>query len=96
MTSIFLRGTEHKSEGKYKGDLPRGISFSCSRTEIHERLGTPDWSGGGDSVPGLGRQPVTDRYDYDSYKMWLSYSEKETAITEVTIQGPSTAQSTSE
>ena len=47
-------------------------------------------------MPGRGRQPVTDRYDYDSYKMWLSYSEKETAITEVTIQGPIRCNSTSE
>jgi hypothetical protein len=44
INSIFLYGKGHKGFQPFTGDLPNGISFEMTRTEVKKLLGKPDWS----------------------------------------------------
>lgn len=86
--SIFFFAEGHQGYKGFAGCLPDGVTFSDSRSDVRNRLGTPTASGEGGSVPVFGTTPAWDRFDKDAYSLHLQYADDFQSVTQVTVMRP--------
>ena len=89
VTDIHLFGPGHAGFETYAGQLPLGLSFETPRKKVRSKLGAPATSGGGPSskIKLIHAWPF-DRFDEDSYCVFVEYNDEESAIRSIVIQPP--------
>jgi hypothetical protein len=83
--SIFLYADGVEGFKQYSEELPGGISFEMSRSEVRKALGEPSFS---TEVGGIGLMAIDfalDRYESDTNYICFEYTEKDAHIRLVTI-----------
>ncbi len=79
LVSIFLYpGTAddrgyHGEYASYPGQLPGELNFEMCRSKVHEELGRPRHSGGGEPDPYLGPAPTWDTYVRPDFRLHIQY-----------------------
>lgn len=71
----------------FAGGLPAGLTMTATKTEVNERLGRPDRTGGGEVTP-LGIAGVWERYDLAQCSVHVEYQESGRHIGLVTLMAP--------
>lgn len=80
---LYSKGLDEYSA--YQGQLPDGIGFGHSRTEVRKRLGKPEQSGAASKRDQI---PPWDRYNFGTYGLHVQYSDNEQSIELVTLMLP--------
>jgi hypothetical protein len=83
--SIFLYADQVEEYKQYQEELPGGISFDMSRTQVRKALGKPVFSteAGGTGIMAIDFS--LDRYESDTDYICFEYTEKNAHIRLVTI-----------
>lgn len=84
-TTIFVYLVADDRYQAFGGKLPRGLLAGDSQAKVRKRLGKPTKTGGGGTVPVLGKMPIWDCYENDSYSLMIHYNEGKSAIQQITI-----------
>lgn len=71
---IQMHGAGHEGFAQFAGDVPGGIAFAMSRSQIRQLLGTPDRHGEKQKVPVLGDKPAWDNYLIDGMRVHVEYT----------------------
>ena len=94
LVSIFLYpGTAddrgyHAEYARFPGNLPGDLNFDMSRSKVHEVLGRPTHSGGGEPEPYLGPSPVWDTYSRPDVCLHIQYLKGGERISLVELSVP--------
>lgn len=84
---LYKRGLHGYSE--FCGQLPNGISFSETRSQIQEKLGTPTICS--DASPSVFGAAAWDRYDSSSLSLHVQYQDHRGTPVLITLMLPSRA-----
>ncbi|WP_092051329.1 hypothetical protein [Planctomicrobium piriforme] len=88
VSTIFFYSEGMDGYRQFAGDLPDELQFQDSKECIHEKLGPPSTSGGGEAIELFGRLPKWDRYDRDESSLHIQYLDDETSIGLVSLMRP--------
>lgn len=83
--SIHFFSGQNKQHSCFLGDLPLGIKFSDYRSDIINKIGNPDKSGGGESDFFFGDIPLWDKYYFLNYSLHIQFQKNGTSIEIVTL-----------
>ena len=80
--TIFFHYKKNSKFIMYSGQLPKNLSWGMSKTDVHQKVGTPTQTGGGGDFLG---EPVLywDKYSYSNYALHITY--KSNSVYEVCI-----------
>ena len=67
------------------------IPFEFSRDKLQKKIGKPFFSGGGESIPGLGAALNWDIYKFDDYVLNFEYEDGDNAISMISIMTTETS-----
>jgi hypothetical protein len=62
VVGVHMHAPSHEGFEGYKGELPFDVAWKEDRTKLHQRLGAPEKSGGGNKGPGKIVWPYWDIY----------------------------------
>jgi len=88
LRSIHLYPEGRNGYSQYRGDIPNDITFTLSRSEVHQKLGEPSAFGGGKVKPVFGVIPRWDLYEYPTYSLHVEYLPGENGISLITLMPP--------
>lgn len=85
LTAIHIFGENKDQFLAYSGELPEGISFKNSKTEILEKLGKPSQQGGGETSLLGGKVSPWIKYLFPQYQLHLQFDESLKRVVLVTL-----------
>lgn len=85
VTSIQLHSQNFEGYKEFTGKLIFGLSFSLSREDVREKLGTPHRSGGGNNDLHLGYIPYWDKFILRKFSLHLQYCKGNSTICLITL-----------
>jgi hypothetical protein len=83
--TIFLYSGSAPPFSQYTGELPGGLRFESSSSELFSALGQPTRSGEASSTPGLGEYGAWFRYDAPSSSIHFQLEPHEDRISLITL-----------
>jgi hypothetical protein len=80
VATVHLHSDQHEGFAGYAAQLPGGISFRMGRSEVRQRLGTPEQSGEETVVPVLGKKAAWDSFRVGGARVHVEYVPGNKAI----------------
>lgn len=88
LIALHLHSAGYEGYLPFSERLPGGLSFEDGRAEVHEKMGAPSATGGGNEA--LGRVwPYWDRYDRPDHAIRVQYPREQNRIDVITLMAPS-------
>jgi hypothetical protein len=88
LVALHLHSAGYEGYLRFSEGLPGGLSFEDGRSEVHEKMGLPSASGGGNEA--LGRVwPYWERYDRAGHAIRVQYAREQNRIDIVMLMAPS-------
>lgn len=91
LVAMKLYSEGHEGYQEYSREIPGGLSFKMSRTQVRSLLGKPTRVGEGGKVPFLGYKPPWDKYLYANASLHCQYSKELDRILVITVSTPETS-----
>lgn len=86
--SIHLYSKGYNGHKEYRGEFAFNIDFQASKYFVHQRLGEPAKSGGGEVINFIFKGPISkwDKYYFENYSLHFQYTDNESTINLITIE----------
>jgi hypothetical protein len=89
IVAIQLYSEGYEQHAQFRGSIPNGIAFDMTKDDIRALLGNPAASGGGGTIPVLGKVKRWDRFEYPDHCLHLLYSDTDDKVQLISIIDPS-------
>ena len=82
---IYFHSAGHHGYEQYRGELPRGLDFSMSRSDVRSLIGAPAAEGGPVTDILTDKEIHWDRWTFPEYQLHCQYPERQDSTDMVTI-----------